>query len=39
MVEVLLFSGITLTLSQLILKGGSVTMQGQHSMLVYGTEH
>ena len=37
MVEVLLFSGITPTLSQLILKGGSVTMKGQHSMLVYGT--
>ena len=37
MVAVLPFSGITPALSQLILKGGSVTMEGQHSMLVYGT--
>ena len=37
MVVVLPFSGITPALSQLILKGGLVTMEGQLSMLVYGT--
>ena len=37
MVVVLPFSGITPALSQLILKGGLVTIEGQLSMLVYGT--
>jgi hypothetical protein len=37
MVAVLPFSGITPALSQLILKGGLVTMEGELSMLVYVT--